>query len=379
MRRRGPTLLGAVLGVAAAMLVIAHGGGRAREPAGGAMLADAGGRVRSVVMQYTAGSQFVLPVYREYLGRQSARLEVILVCPGEADFAELRAGLGSVPPKLAPVYTGHAMTAWSRDRWVPLMAGRAGEPITLLAPRIEEGLEAWPQRAGDGRIAADLAAAFPGRLAARHSGLAFDGGDLLADGGFVFATPAVVERNVQRHVADREGLLKALGAELHLTPVLMEQAPDHHAGMFMMSAGAGADGRRRMVVGDPSLGREVYDAAGVEAAELEGGADLSEEMQGRFDSVARLAAGAGYAVTRMPVVVPRVGKNYLTFVNVILDREGGQGIVYMPTFGGQSRMNAAAARVWEGLGYGVRGIDCSTVWTRGGTLHCLVNVLEREL
>ena len=29
------------------------------------------------------------------------------------------------------------------------------------------------------------------------------------------------------------------------------------------------------------------------------------------------------------------------------------------------------------LGYEVRPIDCTTVWQRGGTLHCLVNVLGR--
>ncbi|HVX83737.1 MAG TPA: hypothetical protein VH253_02885 [Phycisphaerae bacterium] len=38
----------------------------------------------------------------------------------------------------------------------------------------------------------------------------------------------------------------------------------------------------------------------------------------------------------------------------------------------------AAAHTWASLGYSVRPIDCSSVWTKGGTLHCLIHVLQRQ-
>jgi hypothetical protein len=50
----------------------------------------------------------------------------------------------------------------------------------------------------------------------------------------------------------------------------------------------------------------------------------------------------------------------------------------MPAFPGQPRLTAAAATIWSSLGYAVHPIDCSPVWTKGGTLHCLINVLERS-
>jgi agmatine/peptidylarginine deiminase len=50
----------------------------------------------------------------------------------------------------------------------------------------------------------------------------------------------------------------------------------------------------------------------------------------------------------------------------------------MPTYDGQPRLNAAARRVWESIGYKVVLIDCTSAWSHGGTLHCLVNVLKRD-
>ena len=53
-------------------------------------------------------------------------------------------------------------------------------------------------------------------------------------------------------------------------------------------------------------------------------------------------------------------------------------IVYMPVYENQDAMNAAATKVWETLGYEVRPVDCTTVFQRGGTLHCLVNIMQRQ-
>jgi hypothetical protein len=154
--------------------------------------------------------------------------------------------------------------------------------------------------------------------------------------------------------------------------VLMENGPDHHAGMYMMAAGEG-----RMIVGDPSLGKGLVDLDAPGLSAMEGGADFSSETQKRFDAVAKLAADHGYRVIRMPTVPGRDGKRYLTYVNVIMDVREGKPVVYMPVFADQPRLNAAARGIWEGLGYEVKPVDCTAVWGQGGTLHCLVNVMER--
>ena len=54
------------------------------------------------------------------------------------------------------------------------------------------------------------------------------------------------------------------------------------------------------------------------------------------------------------------------------------GGVLMPMYQGAEAMNAAAETAWRDLGYAVTPIDCTTVFGKFGTLHCLVNVLERS-
>jgi hypothetical protein len=110
---------------------------------------------------------------------------------------------------------------------------------------------------------------------------------------------------------------------------------------------------------------------------LPGGPDFSAETQHLFDAVATQCKAAGYAVVRIPVVPARDGRTYLTFVNVLLDRQGSRRIVYLPFYRGVEPLNAAARAVWRNLGYEVRSIDCTSVYRHFGCLHCLVNVLRR--
>jgi len=365
-----PTLLGGAVGALAALLALAsHSMHPAHRPMAGPMLGEHGGTIRSVVMQYTRGSSFVWPVYRQFLEQQSPDLIVYVVCPAPADWAELRDALGSPRCTIKPIFTGHPVTPWSRDRWVELLPTGAGEPITLLAQQGELQQAIWPQREGDSHVAEDLANALKPAIEAHRSSLFFDGGDLLCDGRFVFVTPAVLQRNLQHTVTTRQELMQVLEHDLRRQPVVMDDAPDHHAGMYMMAAGDG-----RMIVADPSLGRPLLNPA---AADFGGEPDFSAETQKHFDSVAAIAAQNGYRVYRIPVVPARNGKTFLTYVNVIMDVRDGRPVVYMPMYDGQPQLNAAAQKVWESLGYTVHPINCTTTWQRGGTLHCLVNVLER--
>lgn len=368
---RWQTMVGIVLGLLLAAGILSLWRSH-QSSASGPMIPDYGGPLKTITMQYTKDAQFTWPIYRAFLGQQSAALTVQVICPEPADYDELLAQLGPVPPQLQPLYTHHTQTPWSRDRWV-LLAGTPERLPTVLAPRGEYQQEVWAQRAGDARVAEDIARALPTRYAFRRSTLYFDAGDFLADGAYVFVAPAVVRRNVQHTVETRADLLRALTLDLQREPVLLDAAPDHHVGMFMMSAGA-----QTIVVADPSLAQSVFTPDGAAAAGLAGGADFSAATQQRFDAVATVVRDKGFRVVRMPVVPARDdNKVYLTYVNVMLDLRAGQRIVYMPSYAGQERMNAAARKVWETLGYTVRQIDCTGAFMRGGTLHCLVNVLER--
>jgi hypothetical protein len=73
----------------------------------------------------------------------------------------------------------------------------------------------------------------------------------------------------------------------------------------------------------------------------------------------------------------RDGRTYLTYLNVIIDERPERCVVYLPTFAGFEALNAAAIRRWQLAGYEVQPIDCTTAYPHGGSLRCLVNVLDR--
>src|SRR5512133_870602 len=364
-------LAGAILG--AGLLRLA--GGDARDQASGSILSECDGHLRDLVIQYECSAREVsLPVYRQLLPRLEPEVTVRVVCPDKQAFDELRAAVGEVRCLLKPVLIGHSITTWSRDRWVALVPEKKGRPSTLLYPRGEAAQEVWPARAGDRRVAADLAAVSKSSTLARRSSLYFDGGDFLSDADNVIVIPRVLQRNLQHTVANREVLLSILSAEFHRRVILLDEAPDHHAAMFMASVG-----HRTMLVGDPRLGGKLMSLPNDgPVSGLPAEADFSEATQHLFDAVAARCEAAGYKVIRIPTLLSTDGRTYFTYVNALIDERPGGRVVYLPCYRGQEVMNQAAARIWEGQGYEVRPIDCTSTYRHGGCLHCLVNVAARE-
>ena len=379
---RWQTSVGIFLGllIGAAILALTGSPGRSL-PSSGPILSECDGHLRELVLHYEpAAKAIVSPIYRDFLRALDHEVTVHLVCPDRAAFDDFTATMDQAPCRILPILAGHPITAWSRDRWVALTPAAPGSPTTLWSPRGEAGNEVWPARAGDERVGRDIAAALAPSVRARRSNLYFDGGDFLADGETVFVVPRVLQRNIQQTVRTREEFLGILSRELKRRVILLDEAPDHHAGMFMASVGG-----RTMLVADPGLARDLVSAemaqqdraATNDFMGLPGGPDFSAQTQRLFDAVAGQCARAGYMVVRIPVVPARDGRTYLTYVNVLLDQRGERRLVYLPIYRGVEQLNAAARAVWESLGYEVRPVDCTTAYRHFGCLHCLVNVLKR--
>jgi hypothetical protein len=359
-------LAGICIGLLAAAVVLALMHPTAKSIGPGPMLSECDGRIRSIAIQYVHGSAFAVPVYRQFLRELPRDVKVYAICPDQISFDELKSAMAVESARLTPIVTGHAMTAWARDRWISLAAGPAESVGTLVAPGAENGAEIWPQRKGDQQIAQDLARAI-GKQSLR-SGLYFDGGDLLADARSVFVSPGAITRNIQHTCADQAELKAIIRRQFGCEPILLPDAPDHHVGMFMMAAG-----NDRVVVGDPSLAKPLF-----APMELPGGADFSIATQRRFDSVAIAAQKAGYRVSRIPCVPSVDGKTFITYVNGIVDQRDGERTIYMPVYRGEDRLNSAGANVWRQLGFRVVPIDVTSAFRFFGTLHCLVNVIEKN-
>jgi hypothetical protein len=312
-------------------------------------------------------------VYRQFVHWLESDVTVHVVAPDRAAFDDLLKSIGHARATLKPILVGHPMTTWSRDRWLALGPAAGSSVTVLLAPRGEVAAGIWPERAGDERIAADIAKALAPAVESSRSSLYFDGGDFLADSENVFIMPRVLQRNIQITVQDRFELLTRFSDELKRNVILLDQAPDHHAAMFMTSVG-----NRTMVVGDPSLGKKHFPASDSHQRELlPDGADFSAQTQRLFDAVAAQSESSGYKVIRIPTVVSPDGRTFLTYVNSIIDQQGHRRIVYLPFYRGVEELNVAASKVWESLGYEVRSVDSTTTYRHFGALHCLVNVLRR--
>ncbi|MDX1565361.1 MAG: hypothetical protein R3236_08155, partial [Phycisphaeraceae bacterium] len=197
-------------------------------------MSDCDGRLEQIVLHYTAESESIAATpYRQLIRQLPEDVTVHVVCPGPDDFEHLIERLGGPRPNVRPVIVDHPITCWSRDRWVAL--ARDGR-TTLLTPRGEQGAEVWPERAGDGRVGTDLSRILK-HVHHRRSSLLFDGGDFVSDGQTAFVTPDVLRRNLQQTVQDRDELIRRLESVLNVRVVLLDDAPDHHAGMFMMALG----------------------------------------------------------------------------------------------------------------------------------------------
>jgi hypothetical protein len=380
---RWPAALGALIGLAGGLAILAATRGSLNDAsASGPILSECDGRMRELVVHYEpAAREIVADAYRDFLGALESDVMVHVVCPDRAAFEDFVVLAGRVRCRLAPILTHHPITTWARDRWVVLTPASAAGAATVVSPRGEVAVEVWPARAGDQRVGQDIAAALGPAVRAVRSGLYFDGGDLLADSDNVFVMPRVLQRNLQHTVSGRQEFLSTLATVLKRRVILLEAAPDHHAGMFMASIGG-----RVMLVGDPHLAKSLMPApcaaqdpnGSNDFMSLPGGPDFTDATQRLFDRVAEQCAAAGYRVVRLPVAPARDGRTYLTYVNVLLDRAGGRQIVYLPYYRGAEALNVAARAQWQALGFEVRPVDCTGAYRHFGCLHCLVNVLRRS-
>jgi len=373
--------LGVLLGLVASAALLSVfdgiGGGSPAVTRRGPLLSDCEGPLRELAIHYVSeAAEIVGPTYGDFLRQLPAEVTVYVVCPDRAAFDDFLNRVGAVRCVLSPVVVGHPITVWSRDRWLALAPAGAGDVATLLSPRGELGTDVWPARAGDQRVGADLAAALGPNVTSLRSDLYFDGGDFIADGQTAFVTPAVLLRNLQQTVQTREELLKRLSAVLKRQVVLLHNAPDHHAGMYMMAVGG-----RTVLVGDPAAAQRLLAEAGDgDLADLcpKQGLDFTEATLAKFDAVAQQCRAAGYRVVRIPVVPGRDGRTYVTYLNAILDQRGGHRVVYMPVYSQAKLLNRAAAEVWSRLGYEVLSVNCDACYPHFGSLHCLVNVVRRD-
>lgn len=158
--------------------------------------------------------------------------------------------------------------------------------------------------------------------------------------------------------------------------------PIFHIDMFVSLAGRGADGRARVLVGDPRA-----------AARLTNEPLQPHAMAPVFDDIARELARRGFAVTRTPLPLvysddpgARLRSWYFATSNNVLVHapEGDRPTVYIPTYAHGPFADTLAAtdrrnaEIWEELGYDVVALeDFHPFAINLGAAHCIKKYLAR--
>jgi hypothetical protein len=361
MRIAGAILGGLVVG--ALILKIA---GAVREPPGTTtrlVAENASGELRRIAIHYAPdGGADALPIYRELVRALPQQVELVVEVARAEDFDAFLAALPEARARARRVVVGVPITTWSRDRYAALV-DRDGGGAILAPPRIETPFR---ERAGDMQSAEAVSLALYDR-APRISEIVFEGGDLAATPNLVFADANLANRNAGRGVGrstiDRE-LRRRFSQQVVWLGEAAGDVPRHHIMMYMVPIDD-----HTVVVGDVRAGVKLLDRPLA--------LDDIDVQAARFDRVAALLTARGYRVLRAPVLVLAGAGAYVTYTNALFDRRGDTPIVYMPTYALPALDNAGAA-FWRAQGFEVHPIDLSTLYELGGSLGCLVNVLERD-
>lgn len=365
-----PFGVGLLIGLVITMSIV--GAYRGLQPSAPApvTLSDCDGALETLVIHYTQDAASIcLPVYQSFLPKLASRVTVHVVCPSASDYRHLLDAVGPVDCRMSPVLTGGPITCWSRDRW--LACRRVNAPgVVLIAPETEHGAGVWPARRGDSCVADRLTDRLPSVVSVVRWPLRFDGGDFVADDCHVFVAPRVVNDNSSLKLPDAASVSALMMRQLGRPVTALAGAPNHHAGMYMMTVGD-----RTVLVGDPGMANDLpIDWQSV----LPGGRRAGSAVQRQLDTVAEQCRAAGYRVVRIPVAVGSDGRSWLSYTNAILERRADGGkVVYLPVYQGVELLNDRSADVWRRLGYGVERVDCTASYRSFGALRCLVSVLRR--
>ncbi|MEP2989844.1 MAG: hypothetical protein ABJN65_12235 [Parasphingorhabdus sp.] len=279
------------------------------------------------------------------------------------------------------------MTSWACDLFLACTNGN-GQEMLLATPSIE--------RREDDRLPGFLAD--HGLYPITYATEPFEGGNILISKKHIFVgsdSPVITELKQDGReivIVGAPDCPSELRHSAHHGDEQWEQIfhyqnkpetrqPIFHVDMFMTLAGPGADGRERVLVGDPAMAAEIFDDPLYPLS-------LAE----KFNAIAEDLSARGFDVIRNPlpmIYMDNVEQRTRTWFyansnNVLVQRSETEGnIVWMPEYGHDNwpelaKTDAANWDIWENLGYEVRVItDGQRLAENLGGLHCLTNVLKR--
>lgn len=363
-------------GIAAGLLVVWGLSGRRPAPPGVAdtpclLVSDSAGTLSAICIHYRRDFHAeCIDTFVDLFGALGPETEIHVAVSDASEFRFLAHELehyGIGGSHIMPLVTHLPITPWAKDRFGTFE--RDGMPVLGLPPAADG--EHGP-RANDHTV--------PLRLGSvRHDlqsfslPFRFDGGDLLADDQTAFVAANFLARNPIPDARARQALLDeiaaTLGRELLVIGDGPGEVPDHHIGMVLTPLG-----RRRVAVADPDLGLALWRASG-DSPELDVQTDPSHYAP--FHKVAEVLSAAGYRVVRIPMLLTRTPRVYVTYNNAIVETRDARLRIYMPVYGIEA-LDRAARRCFEAEQIEVIPVRVRKVYRHTGSLRCLVGIISRR-
>jgi hypothetical protein len=378
-------------------------------PARPSLVPTAGGPIERLLLtipQYAVASEALAQAYRDLLDQLPASTQVVALVH-EPVAGTVSGWHDRIEVVAAPTHLNFSI--WAEDGYAAVTDGG----ITYLVEPFS-----FP-RYGDSLIADFVANASP-MLERTQAPLYFQGGNIVIGDDFVLLgadypaaslryvgtvllpeageSPAAMVRRLYGEYLDPDRRLLYVGSTL---PVPAQQTrrfsrdgaewteylyvgnqagtlqPIFHIDMFISLAGRGADGRYRVLVGDPRA-----------AAELLGVPLAAHAMAAVFDDIAAVLTRQGFDVIRNPLPLAYLDDTerlerlwyFATSNNALV----ADGTVYLPTYGHGAWPELAATdqrngEIWAGLGYQVRFLaDFHPFAENLGAVHCIKKYLARS-
>lgn len=372
MQRLSVTAAGALCG-----LVLGAGlpGVPISRPKAGAakLVSDAHGALEEICILYRPDFEpYGLDVYTDFFSALQPDVRIHVVVERQGDFAEFREALAARGVfglhRLLPLVTGFPLSAWAKDRFGTM---HRGNRAIIAVPPTRSNPEG--ARGNDGRVPELLYERIPG-LDRQVLPFNFEGGDLLSDETHVYVAANFLARNPPLDANRRAALLtrigRCFGKEAITIGTHAHEVPDHHIGMYLTPLGDNV-----IVAGDPDLGLRIL-------GEGEGApGDMDVETDPRryipFSNAIEYLQDRGFEVIRVPMVLTRTPRVFVTYNNAICERRDGAKRIYMPVYGIPA-LDAAATAVFETQGWEVFPVRVASVYRCTGSLRCLVGVLRRS-
>ncbi|MEI6807907.1 MAG: agmatine deiminase family protein [bacterium] len=360
-------IAGLVLAVGLSELVTRRGA-----PPDAQLISDAHGRLSDICIQYRKDfSPSVIETLVDLFNGLSDEVKIKIIVEQRTDFEFLNSELASRGVtrlgRLKAVITGFPITPWARDRFGAMTAG--GRTI-IAAPPMRSKIPG--PRGNDELVPELLTASLPGAICMPLPFM-FEGGDLLADADNAFIAANCLARNSPLDVDDRPSLLERIGGALRKKIVVIgktsEDVPDHHICMYLTPLG-----ENRVVVADPALGLELYRQSDTGAA-IDVETDISKYEP--FQKVIHCMELKGFNVVRVPFLLTRTPRVYVSYNNAILERRNGNKLIYMPVYGIPA-LDRAAGEVFENQGWQVIPVRVSRLYGHTGSLRCQVGIIKRK-